>query len=95
MADNKAGLIEVQDAVIWPMNIKGNPELRERLMSLGAEEIVALKVDGKVTVWERQRDGKDGRPARGLKPCDGRARDLWRSLYPSRKGDMVSITEVE
>ncbi len=63
----------------------------KRLRSLGSEEIVTLKVDGKVTGWERQRDGRDGRPARGLKPCDARAKELWRSLYPSRKGDMVSI----
>lgn len=92
---NEIGWIEIQDVVLWPMNIKGTPKLRERLLALKAEDIVSLKVDGKITIWERMRDGKDGRPVKGLKPCDARTRELWQSLYRDRKGNLVSIAETE
>ena len=89
------GEIEVQDSVLWPMNIKGAPALQAKLLALGPEEIIVLRVAGRLTAWARMRNGKDGRPVLGLRPGDAKAKDLWRSLFPARKGDIVSISEAE
>lgn len=95
MNQDVPGEVEIQDAVLWPMHVKGAPKLQARLLALAPEEVIVLRVAGKLTAWTRMRTGKDGRPVLGLKPCDAKARDLWRSLYPARKGDTVTISEAE
>jgi hypothetical protein len=87
------GMIEVQDSVLWPMNIKGNTNLRDDLMAMKAEQIRTLKVAGHSTTWERMKDGKDGRPVHGLKPCGSHTKNLWGDLYRERKGELVTIEE--
>jgi hypothetical protein len=94
MAKNKENaMIEVRDVVLWPQHVHGAPALRERLLSLGPEAVVRLRVDGSITTWSRMKDGKDGRPASGLRPCDEQTRSLWRQLYGKRRGELVSIGE--
>lgn len=95
MATSEKGLIEVQDVVLWPVNVKSAPKLRERLLALKSEAIVSLKIDGTNTVWERMRDGKDGRPVNGLKPCDSRTREFWRALFRDRRGELITIAEIK
>jgi hypothetical protein len=86
-------MIEVRDVVLWPQHVHGSPTLRERLLGLGPEAVVRLRVDGRITTWSRMKDGKDGRPASGLRPCDEQTRTLWRQLYGKRRGELVSIEE--
>jgi hypothetical protein len=57
------------------------------------EAVVRLRVDGRITTWSRMKDGKDGRPASGLRPCDEQTRTMWRQLYGERRGELVSIEE--
>ena len=64
-----SAMIEVRDVVLWPQHVRGAPALRDRLLALDAEAVVHLRVDGRVTTWSRMKDGKDGRPASGLRPC--------------------------
>lgn len=84
-------LIEVRDVVLWPQHIHGAPDLKKQLMDLKAEEIVRLRIDGKLTMWSRMKDGKDGRPTHGLKPCDQGTREFWDALYRGRRGELVDI----
>jgi len=91
MSKKSEALVEIRDVVLWPQHIHGAPDLRERLCSLAAEEVVQLRIDGKLTTWSRMRDGKDGRPALGLKPCNDRTREIWSKLYRERRGDAAKI----
>jgi hypothetical protein len=87
------GMIEIQDTVLWLMNIKGNPVLKDRLMTLKPGDILPLKLDGRSMTWERMNDGKDGRPVHGLKACGAHTRNLWRDLYRDRKGELITIED--
>ena len=95
MSTDFDGHVEVRDAVLWPMHVKGAPKLQQRLLGLDSEEVIVLRVAGKLCAWQRMRFGKDGRPAFGLKPCDAIAKELWRSLYPAKKGELVTISDPE
>ena len=93
----KAGqeLVEVRDFVLWLKHIHGASNLQARLLALDAREIVFLKIDGKVGIWERMRDGSDGSRTTGLKPSDARTRELWHALFRERPRERVRIEAVE
>ena len=84
-------MIEVRDVVLWLRHIHGSPALRESLLELGPEEIVHLALNGRKTTWCRMKNGKDGRPTPGLRPCDEPTRALWNDLYENRRGELVAI----
>jgi hypothetical protein len=88
------GLVEVRDSVLWPQHLKNAPALKARLLGLRASQIVFLRIDGKIGVWERMRDGSDGRPTTGLKPGDARTRVFWRTLFTNRSGELVRVEAV-
>ena len=50
-------MIEVRDVVLWPQHVHGSPTLRERLLGLGPEAVVRLRVNGRITTWFRMKDG--------------------------------------
>jgi len=82
----------VSDFVIWTKHIHGDGHLAARVAGLRAGEILNLEVDGVEGPWRKMDDGKDGRPTPGLRPV-GRAQELWRELYKTRRGDVVSLAE--
>lgn len=88
------GLVEVRDSVLWPQHLKNAPALKARLLGLSASQIVFLRIDGKIGVWERMHDGSDGRPTTGLKPGDARTRVFWRTLFANRNGELVRVEAV-
>lgn len=65
------------------------------LLGLNSGEIVFLRIDGRVGVWQKMSDGTDGRPTPGLKPGDTRTREMWHSLFRERLHDDVSIETPE
>lgn len=81
---------EIRDVCLWPKHIHGNSSLKQRLLGLDEGELVKLSIDGFVGVWEKMKDGADGRRTDGLKPI-GPAKQHWHSLYKSKRGDIVPI----
>jgi len=83
----------VSDFVIWTKHIHDDEALASRLAALRAGETVELRIDGTAGTWRKMDDGRDGRPTPGLRPV-GRARDHWRRLYESRRGEVVGLEAV-
>ena len=82
-------LVEIRDHVLWPKHIINCPELQAELIDLNEGEVVGLVVDGFRGMWEKMRDGKDGKPMPGMKPV-GKAKEHWHSLQ-DRRGELVTI----
>jgi hypothetical protein len=90
--------VEVKDTVLWIKSIHGNAELRARLESLRADEIVQLRVDGEAGEWRKMKDNSTtGKPTPGLAPI-GPAALRWRELFRANKasgGILVDLEAVE
>jgi hypothetical protein len=84
----------VSDFVIWAKQVHDDREIAERILGLAPGQTIHLVVDGVRGVWRKMDNGKDGRPTRGIRPL-GRAHDYWRSLYESRRGDVVTLELAE
>jgi hypothetical protein len=82
------GTLEVRDSVVWIKHISGSNNLVDQMNSLEAGEQIELEIDGETGIWERMRDGKDGRPTYGIKPV-GPAKDMWEGLA---RGTWVTIS---
>lgn len=80
----------ISDFVIWTKHIHGDHNVVERILSLQPGETVRLRVDSLLGDWRRMDDGRDGRPTRGIRPI-GRTAEFWRSLYKSRRGEVVEV----
>ncbi|MBL0947256.1 hypothetical protein [Brevundimonas sp.] len=80
----------VSDFVIWTKHIHGDPAIERAILALEEGEAIRLRVAGAAGAWTRMKDGKDGRPTPGIRPI-GAAKDFWRELYSSRRGDVVDI----
>jgi hypothetical protein len=80
----------ISDFVIWAKQIHDDENIGKRIAALHAGQTIDLVVDGVRGVWRKMDDGKDGRPTRGVRPL-GRARVFWRTLYESRRGDVVTV----
>jgi hypothetical protein len=87
------GYVRLNDDAIWVRSIDGDDALREAILRLRAGEQLALDVDGNVGLWQKMRDGKDGRPTHGIRPI-GPMRDIWRSMQ-DRRGDWVPISQAK
>jgi hypothetical protein len=95
MAIVESGIVEIRDHVLWPNHIRNAPNLRAWLLGLNSGEIVFLRIDGRVGVWQKMSDGANGRPTTGLKPGDARTREMWHSLFRERLHDCVRIEAPE
>jgi hypothetical protein len=84
----------VSDYVIWAKHIHDDPELAQRVLAMWAGETIQLEVDGVRGTWRKMDDGADGRPTPGIRPV-GAAQEVWRYLYRSRRGEVVSLKVVE
>lgn len=84
--------VEIRDDAMWATQIEGGKALKDRVLSLAPGEIIELEVDGIVGRWERMRNGKDGRPTKGIKPV-GPMKEVWKRLQ-ARRGEVVEIREV-
>ena len=80
----------VSDYVIWAKQVHDDGDIAERILGLAPGETIHLVVDGVRGVWRKMDDGKDGRPTRGIRPL-GRTHEYWRSLYQSRRGEVVTL----
>ena len=89
--------VAVNDHVLWLKHIHGDTELRMRLESLRAGDIVQLRVDGEAGAWKKMRDAPSGRPTPGLTPI-GPAKARWGDLYRASKeagGMLVNLEAIE
>jgi hypothetical protein len=86
------GTTRINDDTIWVRNIEGDPNLRDRIMSMKPGETIDLEVDGIVGKWERMRTGSDGRPTLGIKPI-AEMRSVWARLR-GQGPKVVPIREV-
>lgn len=84
----------VSDYVIWTKHIHDDPELVERINRMWAGQTIRLEVDGVRGSWRKMDDGADGRPTPGVKPV-GAAQRLWRDLFKTRRGDVVTLKVVQ
>ena len=82
--------VEIRDTSLWTKHIHDGPELKKKLEALRAGQKIWLRVDGKRACFEKMRPGPNG-PMPGLKPVDT-SRALWRTLYPSKAGQLVELT---
>jgi hypothetical protein len=84
----------VSDYVIWASHIHGDAALLVRVHSLWAGQTIELEVDGLKGAWRKMDDGSDGRPTPGIRPL-GAAQTAWRALYKAKRGEQVTIREVD
>ncbi|KQY20890.1 hypothetical protein ASD32_05715 [Rhizobium sp. Root483D2] len=85
--------VKISDIAIWIKHVE-NPQLRARLKALPDEEFINLETDGVIGRWVRMKSGKDGRPTEGIRP-DGNMKKVWNDWYKTRRGELVSIREVQ
>lgn len=85
--------VKISDIAIWIKHVE-NPQLRARLKALPDEEFINLETDGIIGRWVRMKTGKDGRPTEGIRP-DGNMKKVWNDWYKTRRGELVSIREVQ
>lgn len=81
--------VEIRDDVLWLKQLKDAPDLFEAASRLPAGEVLTLRVDGIVGKWARMRQGRDGRPTKGLKPIGAMA-EVWARLQ-RRRGELVTL----
>ena len=74
--------VEIRDDVIWLKHVNDD-EIRRQLSELPASRRLRLKVAGRVGVWEKMKDGSDGRPTQGFKPV-GETHAYWARLQQLR-----------
>lgn len=91
MAETESGIVEIRDHVLWPNHIRNAPNLKAWLLGLSSGDIVFLRIDGRVGVWQKMNNGTDGRPTKGMKPGDARTREMWHSLFRERLHEDVRI----
>lgn len=84
----------VSDFVMWAKHIHGDASIVDRILGLEAGEVLSLSVDGSPGTWRKMANGRDGRPTPGLRPV-GATATIWRELYRSRRGQLVSLTVAE
>lgn len=84
--------VRLNDDAIWVRGIEGDATLREHLLALSPGETTELEVDGIVGTWERMRDGRDGRPTKGIRPV-GPMRQAWKAMQ-SRRGELLPVRRV-
>jgi len=91
MNQSKRATVEVRDSVIWSKHLHGSgaTTLAQLWEALPAGSLVRLEVDGREGIWEKMRDGLDGRPTPGLKPV-GAAKHAWSETRRSG-ADLVSV----
>ena len=88
------GQVEVRDHVLWVKHIRDHDFLASVLSELGQGGRIELEVNGFRGVWEKMKDGRDGRPMPGIKP-QGPARGHWHELYKKKRGCLVNLLLVE
>lgn len=66
---------------IWATH--GDANLQEMIRKLFPRQRLHLLINGSPTVWERMKDGKDGRPTLGIKIVGGK--DSWESIPLGKK----------
>ena len=90
------GTVEVTDGMVWAGHIHGDERLVDLINKLAPGAKIRLAVDTKTGEWIKiKRDPAKQATGHAVRPIDRAARSTWRRLYPSRKGDRVSIRLVE
>ena len=83
------GQMTIRDDAIWARHIESDPELRRRIGALPQDAAIELVIDGRSAVFEKMKDGRDGRPVAGLRPSPA-DRAFWRSMQ-ARRGEVVEV----
>lgn len=86
--------IKIADICLWPAHIDGNPELRERLISLADGELVVLKIGKTSGTFRKMVQGKNPRPTSGLKLACDATRAWWTVMFSEQKDARLPIREV-
>ena len=87
--------IEVRDICLWPQHIQGKPELQRRLLELREDELIVLRLGRYSSTWKKMRQSANPTPTTGLRAACDATRDWWKTVYPSRKGEWLTIEEVK
>ncbi|MCM5557183.1 hypothetical protein [Pleomorphomonas sp. JP5] len=86
--------VQVRDFALWIKHIHGDEVLAAKLDRLRPDEVVRLKVDGRIGTWRKMSAYKSsGRPTPGLAPL-GEMRAYWKELFKQSKGDAVATVEL-
>jgi hypothetical protein len=86
-------IVTINDTAIWFKHIESS-DLKKRFESLEDDQPILLETDGVIGSWRRMKTGKDGRPVEGIRP-DGNMKEVWKTWYPNRKGEKITIREVQ
>lgn len=91
MDSHKRATVEVRDSVIWIKHLHGSgaESLADLWGALSAGALVRLEVDGHEGIWEKMKNGADGRATPGIKPISG-AKTAWEATRASGK-DLVEV----
>jgi hypothetical protein len=90
--EGRMAKIEIRDVVIWTKHLRNDDGLQKLLENLPEGHEVTLKIDGRVSHWEKMRTGKDGRPTNGLKPIGKLTSTWWREQFATRAGEFVDVS---
>lgn len=86
--------VQVRDFALWIKHIHGDEVLAAQLDRLRPDEVVRLKVDGRIGAWRKMSAYKTtGRPTPGLSPL-GEMRAYWKDLFKQSNGDAVATVEL-
>lgn len=83
--------VEVRDHALWVKHIDGNEPLKNKILSMLQGELIELIVNDWRGSWVKMDDGKDGRPAPGVKAV-GDSRQKWHAMN-DQCGTVASIKE--
>lgn len=91
--DRSMAEVFCSDVCLWVRDV-GCRETRVALLALEPESRVWLEVEGEPILFERMRDGSDGRSTRGFKPA-GEAGKRWLKRYREERGALIEFEFIE
>ncbi len=83
----------IRDDAVWVKHIEQDENLVKKIVNLPQNQQIKLIVDGKPVLFQKMRDGADGRPTHGLRPHPS-FKGFWKAMQ-ERRGEEVTVSAEE
>ena len=85
--------LTIRDDAVWIKHIEQDEGLVRKIISLPQNAPIKLIVDGEPVLFQKMRDGADGRPTQGLRPHPS-FKNFWKAMQ-QRRGEEVMVSTEE